>query len=759
MCDISDQEGRDLNVITWLLLHQGGGIAIGKGKESSPSLALHPPKMVVAARRWSLVACLLLCAACSLTIGASVRDVENTLIPLERDHTTARTRQRSPDAGTASSSSASSPSSADATTGAEAASASSPSTAEKGDDKSSVENAFDMSDSEENELAEAFSFEKLEPDAEKAEERSVAKQQRRLEKARKASAPDFARETGDVLLDNFGVSIQDPSKVKDASQPSGPSAATNTSVMIAGTTPPHTRIDQPFEKEIVKSRSDDRRYRRFRMTNGLDVLVVQDMTSTKSAAAMDVNVGYWKDPADISGLAHFLEHMLFLGTKKFPQEDAYSSFLAAHGGAANAFTSMLNTNYYFDVGPRALFGALERFAGFFTNPTMSESSTEREVRAVESEHMKNLQNDAWRTFQLIQSFAREDCPFHKFGTGSSGTLGSVPKAKLRAELLKFWKEHYVAKNLRLVVIGRHSLSTLEKWVRMIFKDIPTGSGAAPFKPQPYPVEDKHNEVFPAGFLPSTVHLQTVKDSKNLLLLWTLPPQVVNYGYKDMEYVASLLGNEGVGSLLSTLKYRGWATALSAGPDLSTGRFDLFQVDIDLTRRGMHADAIREIIALVFQEIRLIATEGVDYWRWHEMGTMSAISFRMKNKEVAMSYASALAADMAKFAPRDLLMANYMYMSFDEKGIRSILDELTPARVLVMVSAKEHDINLPSSEKWYGTKYNLAKVSDSDFQYWNASRFEPPPPPPSMVVLMLLLCAILCIRLSLVAAVALPGLET
>jgi len=52
----------------------------------------------------------------------------------------------------------------------------------------------------------------------------------------------------------------------------------------------------------------------------------------RAAAAMDVHVGHFSDPDGIPGLAHFCEHMLFLGTKKYPDEASYSNFLSAHGG-------------------------------------------------------------------------------------------------------------------------------------------------------------------------------------------------------------------------------------------------------------------------------------------------------------------------------------------------------------------------------------------------------------------------------------------
>ena len=68
---------------------------------------------------------------------------------------------------------------------------------------------------------------------------------------------------------------------------------------------------------------------------------------------------------------------------------------------------MESTNYYFDVSKDFLEGGLDRFAQFFINPLFNEGSTDRELQAVDSEHAKNLQNDAWRSFQLSKSLCRK----------------------------------------------------------------------------------------------------------------------------------------------------------------------------------------------------------------------------------------------------------------------------------------------------------------------------------------------------------------
>jgi insulysin len=151
-------------------------------------------------------------------------------------------------------------------------------------------------------------------------------------------------------------------------------------------------MSSPVKSHIVEiSPNDKRTYRHLTLGNRLDVLLVHDIETEKSSACVDVRVGSMADPTEMPGLAHFLEHMLFLGTESYPVENEYSSFLNSHGGMSNAYTDQENTVYYFDVQNSAFEEALNMFSSFFTCPLFSETATARETNAVDSENQKNLQ--------------------------------------------------------------------------------------------------------------------------------------------------------------------------------------------------------------------------------------------------------------------------------------------------------------------------------------------------------------------------------
>lgn len=72
-------------------------------------------------------------------------------------------------------------------------------------------------------------------------------------------------------------------------------------------------------------------------------------------------IGALNDYKDLPGIAHFLEHMLFMGSKKYPEENDYDEFLSEHAGDSNAFTDEETTNFHFEVGADFLAPALDRY--------------------------------------------------------------------------------------------------------------------------------------------------------------------------------------------------------------------------------------------------------------------------------------------------------------------------------------------------------------------------------------------------------------
>ncbi|KAG2687103.1 hypothetical protein I3843_09G037900 [Carya illinoinensis] len=440
------------------------------------------------------------------------------------------------------------------------------------------------------------------------------------------------------------------------------------------------------EAEIVQARTDKREYRRIVLKNSLEALLISDPDTDKCAATMDVGVGSFSDPEGLEGLAHFLEHMLFYASEKYPLEDSYSKYIIEHGGRTNAFTASEHTNYHFDVNTDCFEEALDRFAQFFIKPLMSADATMREIKAVDSENQKNLLSDAWRMNQLQKHLSMEGHPYHKFSTGSLDTLEVRPKARgldTRLELLKFYKENYSANLMHLVVYAKENLDKIENMVEQKFQDI----------------QNANRSCFRCPGPPCTPeHLQ-----------------ILHYKEGPCRYLGHLIGHEGEGSLFYILKTLGWATGLSAGETDWTLDFSFFKVIIDLTEAGH--EHMQDVIGLLFKYICLLQQSGICKWIFDELSAICETKFHYQDKTPPADYVVNIASNMQIYPPHDWLVGSSLPSMFNPGTIERVLEELSIDNVRIFWESKKFEGHTDKVEPWYETPYSVEKITSSMIQEW------------------------------------------
>lgn len=452
----------------------------------------------------------------------------------------------------------------------------------------------------------------------------------------------------------------------------------------------------------VKSPNDKADYRYLTLDNGLKVLLISNPEADKGAAAMNVSVGSGDDPDDREGLAHFLEHMLFLGTEKYPKPGEYQQFIASHGGGHNAFTAFQDTNYFFDIQASYLEPALDRFAQQFSAPLFTADLVDREMHAVNSEYSSKLKEDSRRYFSAEKAVHNPDHAYSRFAVGSLDTLANRPDDPIRDDLVAFWKSHYSANLMSLVVYGKQSLDQLEKMVRPRFSKIEDRELSAKTHTAP---------LFKPGFLPALMQVQSIKDVRQLELVFPLPSLRDEYAFKPASYVANLLGHEGQGSLLNVLKNAGLADSLSAGQGQDTGYESSLQVTMSLTPKGL--EQWQTVVDLTFDYIDEIREGGIKKHYFEEIQQLSEIAFRFQEASEPIHKVSRLAMQMQQVAPEDILQAPWMMEEYAPEKYQQVLDRLTPDNVLVSVlSPKSLPDDAPRTQ-WYDTPYQVQKLKSGD----------------------------------------------
>lgn len=460
------------------------------------------------------------------------------------------------------------------------------------------------------------------------------------------------------------------------------------------------------DNSIVKSANDKREYHSFILPNQLKVLVISDPDTDKAAASLDINIGSSSNPADRQGLAHFLEHMLFLGTEKYPEPGEYQRFISEHGGSHNAYTAFEHTNYFFDVDRDHLAPTLDRFAQFFIAPLFNSEYVEREKHAVDSEYQSKLKDDGRRRYDVIKSLANPGHPFSRFSVGSLGTLEDRPGDSVRDELIQFYRAHYSANLMTLVVLGKQSISELEAMVSGMFAAIPNHRSALQQIDQP---------LFDNAQLPLSIDITPVKDIRHLSLQFPLPSLYPYYQTKPSHYIANLLGHEGRGSLLSYLKQQGWAESLSAGLGHNASDASTFNISIALTRAGLQqTDAIVEA---VFAYIQLIKQQGIEPWRFQEQKRLAKMEFDYKENGANIHYVTTLASRLHHYPKAEVLRAPYSMDQFKPELIAQLLERMTPDNMILTRVAK--GFKTDDVSPWFEAPYARRPVSEEQLTAWRS----------------------------------------
>lgn len=450
----------------------------------------------------------------------------------------------------------------------------------------------------------------------------------------------------------------------------------------------------------TKSPNDDNDYRIVELANGLRAVLVSDADADKAAASLNVAVGSGDDPADRAGLAHFLEHMLFLGTEKYPEPGEYQQFIKSHGGSHNAFTAFQDTNYFFDVEARFLEPALDRFAEQFSAPLFTADLVDRERNAVHSEFSSKLKEDGRRFYSVKKAASNPEHAFSQFAVGNLTTLENTDENPLRPDLIEFWKNHYSANLMTLAVYGPQSLDELEQLVRPRFSAIENRQLTA---------KQHLPQVYRPDAMPSKVIADAIKDVRSLTLSFPIPSQDANYRTKPASYVANLIGHEGPGSLFDVLKRAGLVESLSAGLGMDTGESATLEISMSLTPEGLSRQD--DILPLVFEYIELIRAEGISEQRFEEMQQLARIDFRFRDQSDPIHEVMSLSRQLRHYPSADVLSAPWLLERYAPEQYAGILDRLTPDNLMVFVLAPEPALENPETTPWYNVEWQRQPLAE------------------------------------------------
>ncbi|MDX8431262.1 MAG: insulinase family protein [Candidatus Algichlamydia australiensis] len=456
----------------------------------------------------------------------------------------------------------------------------------------------------------------------------------------------------------------------------------------------------------------ERKTAKIRLDNGLEAYLISDPKTDKSGAALGVNAGSWHNPKEYPGMAHFLEHMLFLGTEAFPDEADFSTYIANHGGKNNAYTAAELTLYYFCINNRNLPGAIERFSQFFHAPLFKQSGMGRELKAVNQEHEKSKESDPWQWYLIFKETGNQNHPNRQYNCGTAETLGKIPPNELRA----WFQNHYNANQMSLVVYSAMEMDELKKLVVANFSPIKNTALLAP---------DHVGKLTSSAQEGHITYIKPISDLRTLRLVWDLPADLSD----DLEnhtanFLAYILSTTTKGSLTSKLKQEELAEFIYADRDQETKDHSLFTINIDLTKYGIsNAD---QAIERVFEMLASLKAEGIHPYLFDEMQKMSEIHYAHQSRMEAFDYVRKMTECLVNESVETFPQKSVRPTTYNAEKMQRLLDHLTPqtCAYYVIASPELTGVKPEKKEEWLGGEYTIKAIPSTLLAAW--SKAEPNP---------------------------------
>lgn len=433
--------------------------------------------------------------------------------------------------------------------------------------------------------------------------------------------------------------------------------------------------------------TDKAEFRRFTLDNGLRVLLVSDVNFNKSGAALAVGIGQIDDPFEHAGLAHFLEHMLFLGTEKYPDVKDYATYINTNGGYNNAYTSTDLTNYQFEVRHEALDGALDRFSQFFIAPLFNPDFTEREVNAVNNEAMRHVQNDLRRMLNVRREIYAPEAGESKFSTGNLQTLAHANADVVRA----FYEANYSADRMALSIASNASLDQLESYARHYFSPVPNRS---------LPTIARDPVFLPRKTALRLATIEPVKEIRELWLEFVIPPTRPNFASKPDELLLSLINYPGDGGLIKALKDADLATTVGGFTWPRTTGYESLFLSADLTPHG--AANVPRVMELFFSYLKHLRDSPFPTAFYADQARIASLNESYQDRGEGAALATELANNALYYPLPIAERAPLVWGQPDEQAYRELLNALTPDNMLATFQAK--GVPTDRTEEIYGSAY-------------------------------------------------------
>lgn len=420
--------------------------------------------------------------------------------------------------------------------------------------------------------------------------------------------------------------------------------------------------------------------------------------SDTSYVSLSVRAGHFYDPEDCQGLAHLLEHMLFMGSRHFPKPNAINSYIEQHGGSINAWTGTEYANYHYHCDGNKIIQTLPAFANMIRQPILDETALVNEINAIDAEFHFKKKDDLRRLYQIHKETCNPHHPFTKFSVGNTNIFSAFSVAELRTALKTLHKNYYCASNMCLCVASPVPEAQLEALITQAFAGLERGQLA----------NDNWPDLYTKQQLGIQINIKPLQKARRMIVTFALPGIHNDVETKPLNYVSHLLGDEGEGSLLAFLKQRNWAVNLIAGSGIEGDKFKDFNISFQLTQEGLAAK--EDILTALFSYLQLIKSSIDEPWRYEEKAQLTALALDYEENVKPLNLVSEYAQHRFIFSPKEINSLRSTIGSFNAEKLNEALSFFAPQNLRLKIISP--DVFTDKSCAFYDAQYSVKPLSPS-----------------------------------------------
>ncbi len=331
----------------------------------------------------------------------------------------------------------------------------------------------------------------------------------------------------------------------------------------------------------------------FTLKNGMQVVVIPDTRAPVVTHMVWYRVGAADEPPGVSGIAHFLEHLMFKSTDKIPVGE-FSKIVARMGGEDNAFTSQDATAYFQRIAKERLGDLMEMEADRMVNLRLTEAEVLTERDVILEERRSRIDNNP--SSILTEQMDAALYMSHPYGIPVIGWRHEMA-ALDQADAMSFYKRFYAPNNAILVVAGDVTVDEVRRLAEATYGKVPASDNVP--KKRVRPAEPPH-------LAPVHLELKDPRAGKASLRRYYIAP---NYGSADegeaeaLEVLIKVLASDSTSRLYRNLvvdkKIASSTSGWYSGNDYDLGKIALNVVAAD----GVSLDALEDEVDRVIGEVR------------------------------------------------------------------------------------------------------------------------------------------------------------